>query len=88
MAFGLFLAKITFTTLSDRLEDVDMQAWGWRVPYLISSSVALMAVVCLLVLFESPVFRAQGRPLSAPFLFALATFHIEMGLVAGISATW
>lgn len=53
---GLVLATLTFTALLQMPED-DFLAWGWRIPFLASIVIVVVALVIRIKLAESPDFQ-------------------------------
>jgi MFS family permease len=61
---GLFLALVVIGTLRGSMSAETFQAWGWRVPFLLSFILLAVSVYIRLKLEESPIFaemKAQGR---------------------------
>lgn len=59
---GFFLSNGTFFVLEALLDDQAMQAWGWRVPFLLSSVLVIVGLVVRVHMEETPIFRmAQER---------------------------
>ena len=95
---GLFLSLIVILAVRTSIGEAAFQAWGWRIPFLISLALLGVSLWIRLRLNESPVFRqmvAEGkttrRPLAESFgnwsnarLVLLALF----GLTAGQAVVW
>ena len=60
---GLALATITFRVMQEVLTQEEILAWGWRLPFLSSIVLIVMAIWIRLKLKESPVFKdlAQSK---------------------------
>lgn len=72
-AWGLLLANLVFLLLS-RLPDASFNAWGWRIPFLLSIVLVVLGLVIRLKLAESPEFAAvkdSGGVTRAPLLEVL-----------------
>ncbi|MDB5493443.1 MAG: transporter [Phenylobacterium sp.] len=96
--FGLFLSLVVILLVRGRIGEDAFKAWGWRVPFLVSSVLLAVSLWIRLRLNESPVFQrmvAEGKtskkPLAESFgrwpnlklvLLALA------GLTAGQAVVW
>jgi MFS family permease len=66
---GLFLALVVIGTLRGSMSAETFQAWGWRVPFLLSFILLAVSVYIRLKLEESPIFaemKAQGKGSKAP----------------------
>jgi len=63
----------------------DFQAWGWRIPFLISFLLVMMAIYIRLQLGETPVFqemKARGAMVRNPWKEAFLSSNIKFILVA------
>jgi MFS family permease len=95
---GLFLSLMVILGTRTLLGEELFQAWGWRVPFLLSAVLLAISVWIRLSMEESPVFKemkAQGRGSKAPLresfgqwsnlkVVLLALF----GLTAGQAVVW
>jgi MFS family permease len=95
---GLFLSLLVIVILRLILTPEDFDAWGWRVPFLLSVVLLGISVWIRLKLNESPLFKqmkAEGRGSKAPLtesfgqwsnlkIVLLALF----GLTAGQAVVW
>ena len=66
--FGLFLSLIVILVCRKTL-GADFDAWGWRVPFLISFFLLLISVYIRMQLHESPLFqqmKAEGKQSKSP----------------------
>ncbi|WP_251976288.1 shikimate transporter [Salinicola avicenniae] len=73
---GLLLATGSVSLLSHFLDDADFQAWGWRLPFLFSVVLVLIALKIRTSLEESPEFveaveKPAEKPAKPPILEAL-----------------
>ncbi len=72
------LASLTFLPLATALPDEELLGWGWRVPFLASGGMALVALVVLLLVKEPPttVVARRTRPArrSAPIIEVLTRY--------------
>jgi MHS family proline/betaine transporter-like MFS transporter len=73
------------------LDEAQMQAWGWRVPFLVAAPLGLIGLYMRMRLDESPAFRAmaaQAGPEHSPFTQTLRSHgRTIVCLAAFISAT-
>ncbi|MFD1802454.1 MFS transporter [Mixta tenebrionis] len=67
---GFLLPLALFALLNATLTPADMQAWGWRIPFLLSAVLVVVGMFIRLRIDESPVFAkiratkaAESRPL-------------------------
>jgi metabolite-proton symporter len=71
---GLLLANGVFFFIDGRLSDEDMLAWGWRVPFLLSSILVFVGLFIRLRLAESPAFakvKETGKAAKMPLIEVL-----------------
>ena len=71
---GVFLASGLISLLTTSLSTEAMQSWGWRVPFLAGSLIAVVALVIRTRVRETPLFeelRSAGKTLRAPLHEAL-----------------
>jgi len=54
---GMLASTLQIVALQSLLSEADFQAWGWRVPFLLSLVLLVISVKSRLNLHESPVFR-------------------------------
>ena len=67
--FGLFLSLIVILLCETLMKPEAFEAWGWRIPFLISFFLLLISVYIRLQLQESPLFqqmKAEGRGSKSP----------------------
>jgi metabolite-proton symporter len=55
---GMFLANIVILGATFMLADDQFQAWGWRIPFLLSALMVVVGFVIRVKVDESPVFQA------------------------------
>lgn len=55
---GLLLSSVVFAAVNAAMAPEAFQAWGWRVPFLLSAVLVIIGLVIRLTLMESPVFQA------------------------------
>jgi MFS family permease len=95
---GLFLSLVVILSIRLYLGEQEFQAWGWRIPFLVSVFLLAISVWIRMQMQESPAFRKMKEegslskaPLSEAFgqwrnlkvvIFAL------LGLVAGQAVVW
>ncbi|MGO1975436.1 MAG: MFS transporter, partial [Propionibacteriaceae bacterium] len=73
-AWGLLLANLVFLVLA-RLPDETFNAWGWRIPFLLSVVLVVLGLMIRLKLAESPEFaevKEAGGVSRAPIVEVLA----------------
>jgi MFS family permease len=58
---GFVLASVVFIILSTFLSESDLQAWGWRIPFMFSAILVVMGLWVRIRLPESPVFLSEER---------------------------
>lgn len=95
---GLFLSLIVILTTRTAMGEEEFQAWGWRIPFLISVVLLGISVWIRLSMNESPAFakmKAEGKtskaPLSEAFLKpknAKVAFLALAGLTMGQAVVW
>jgi MFS family permease len=93
---GLFAALLIVLIARIKLGDAAFQAWGWRIPFLLSLVLVIFSLWIRVRLKESPLFsrlKREGRSSSSPIrdigrknwgLIALAQF----GATAGQAVIW
>ena len=95
---GLFLSLIIILVTRNIIGEEAFQAWGWRIPFLISIALLAISVWIRLSMNESPAFqkmKSEGKTSKAPLtesfgewknlkIVLLALF----GLVAGQAVVW
>jgi MFS family permease len=89
-AFGLFGALlvilVTRLSLGKLFGPTAFDAWGWRIPFLLSSALLAVSVFMRMKLTESPAFAAmkeEGTQSTAPFAEAFGQWkHLKIVLLA------
>ena len=93
---GLFAALILVLVVRVQLGDVAFQAWGWRIPFLLSLVLVVFSLWIRIKLKESPLFaklKKEGKSSKSPItqiggrnwgLIAIALF----GATAGQAVVW
>ena len=90
---GLFLSLIVILVCRASMDAATFDAWGWRIPFLVSIVLLVISIWIRLQLNESPLFqqmKAEGKGSKAPLtesfanrgnlkLVALALFGLTMG---------
>jgi MFS family permease len=94
--FVLSLGIVAITRLSMSAED--FQAWGWRIPFLLSILMLGISLYVRLKLRESPVFqamKAKGETARAPLRESFASWRqtgtimaAMVGIAAGFTVIW
>jgi len=95
---GLFLSLLVILGTRTALGEDTFNAWGWRVPFLVSILLLGVSVWIRLKLNESPAFvkmKADGKASKAPLTEAFARWGnlkyvilALLGLVAGQAVVW
>ncbi|CUA99352.1 MFS transporter [Thiomonas bhubaneswarensis] len=95
---GLFLSLLVILGTRTLLGEEVFNAWGWRVPFLVSILLLGISVWIRLKLNESPAFvkmKAEGKSSKAPLTEAFARWGnlkyvilALLGLVAGQAVVW
>ncbi|OWJ67053.1 MFS transporter [Inquilinus limosus] len=90
---GLFLSLIVILACRMSMDTATFDAWGWRIPFLVSIILLIVSIWIRLQLNESPLFqqmKAEGKGSKAPLteafahrgnlkIVALALFGLTMG---------
>jgi MFS family permease len=89
--FGLFLSLLVILGTRLGLGTETFEAWGWRVPFLVSAILVGVSVYIRLQLHESPVFqemKAQGKVSKAPLSEAFGQWrNMKLVILALLGAT-
>jgi MFS family permease len=95
---GFVLSLIVVLGCKAAMSDALWQAWGWRVPFLLSIGLLAVSLWMRLRLSESPVFRAmraEGEVSGNPFLESFTypgnprrIFIALFGIAAGLTVIW
>ncbi|MFM5884238.1 MAG: MFS transporter [Novosphingobium sp.] len=95
---GFVLSLIVVLCCKAAMSDATWQAWGWRVPFLLSLALLGISLWMRLKLSESPVFQAmreQGEIAGNPFVESFTypgnkrrIFVALFGIAAGLTVIW
>ncbi|HWK44977.1 MAG TPA: MFS transporter [Stellaceae bacterium] len=95
---GLFLSLLVILGIRAVLSPADFDAWGWRIPFLVSIILLAVSVWIRLKLNESPVFakmKAEGGGSKAPLTDAFGRWSnlkvvilALLGLTMGQAVVW
>ncbi|CAI9398453.1 Sialic acid transporter NanT [Pleomorphomonas sp. T1.2MG-36] len=95
---GLFMSLLVILGCRAALSAEDFNAWGWRIPFLVSILLLAVSVWIRLKLNESPAFRRmqeEGKTSKAPLTEAFGRWKnlkvvllALFGLVAGQAVVW
>ncbi|MCC3282145.1 MFS transporter [Arthrobacter caoxuetaonis] len=86
LPIGIIGANVVFVIVTNILAPEAFEAWGWRVPFLFSAVLILIALWMRLRIEDSPAFKAvkrDNREVKAPIL-DLFRHHTGTVLLAGI----
>lgn len=86
-ALGLLVAIMLVTVLKLTLDSAAFESWGWRVPFLISAPIVLVAMIIRIRMTETPVFldlREKGQLAKSPLLDALTSRSAWKGILLAI----
>ncbi len=87
---GLLLSLLVILGCRYALGNEAFEAWGWRIPFLLSVALLGISVWIRLQLSESPVFaemKAQGRTSQAPITESFLSANGKIALLALLGAT-
>jgi MFS family permease len=95
---GLFLSLIVILLTKHSMSDADFKAWGWRIPFLLSSILVVVSYYIRARMAESPLFarlKAEGKTSTAPLTESYGTaerwkifFIVLLGATAGQAVVW
>jgi MFS family permease len=95
---GLFLSLIVIILVRTKIGEEAFKAWGWRIPFLVSSVLLAVSLWIRLKLHESPVFQKmvdEGTSSKAPLTESFARWpNLKLvilalvGLTAGQAVVW
>ena len=95
---GLFLSLIVILVCRQSMSTADFEAWGWRIPFLLSALLLGVSVWIRLKLNESPLFvkmKAEGKQSKAPLTESFARWGnlklviiALLGMTAGQGVVW
>ena len=66
---GLVIALLTVFVVRDLLGQQAFEAWGWRIPFLISAALVIFSIIIRMTVRESPLFeklKSSGRRSRSP----------------------
>ncbi|RAO76380.1 MFS transporter [Dyella jiangningensis] len=88
---GLFLSLLVILGTRLGMGTEGFEAWGWRIPFLISSLLLIVSVYIRMQLSESPVFqqmKAEGKHSKAPLTEAFGQWkNLKLVILALLGAT-
>lgn len=87
---GLFLSLLVILGCRYFLGSEAFEAWGWRIPFLVSFLLLVVSVWIRLQLAESPMFaqmKAEGKGSKAPITESFFTKNGKIALLALLGAT-
>ncbi|MCS0633784.1 MHS family MFS transporter [Telluria mixta] len=95
---GLFLSLLVITGVRAGMDTAAFDAWGWRIPFLVSVLLLAVSVWIRMSMNESPAFarmKAEGRTSKAPLSEAFLTWKngkiallALLGIVMGQAVVW
>jgi len=95
---GLFLSLLVILGTRKAVGDADFEAWGWRIPFLVSVLLLAVSVWIRLSMNESPAFakmKAEGKTSKAPLSEAFLNWRNAkivilalVGLTMGQAVVW
>ena len=96
--FGLFLSLIVILVTKRAMSDADFKAWGWRIPFLLSSVLVVVSYYIRARMAELPLFtklKEEGKSSKAPISDSYGTaerwkvfFTVLLGATAGQAVVW
>ena len=87
---GLFLSLIVIWLCRNSIGKEAYEAWGWRIPFLVSFFLLLVSVWIRMQLHESPLFqqmKAEGKTSRAPITESFFSANGKIVLLALLGAT-
>ena len=95
---GFFVSLIVILVTKHSMTDADFKAWGWRIPFLLSSILVVVSYYIRARMAESPLFaqlKAEGKTSKAPITDSYGTaerwkmfFIVLFGATAGQAVVW
>jgi MFS family permease len=95
---GLFMSLLVITGVRAGMDTAAFDAWGWRIPFLVSVLLLAVSVWIRMSMNESPAFarmKAEGRTSKAPLSEAFLTWKngkiallALLGVVMGQAVVW
>jgi MFS family permease len=88
---GLFFSVITVVLLQFYMDPAKFQAWGWRVPFLLSVILVMISLYIRLKMAESPIFtqiKSTGMSSAQPLKDAFTQWpNLKLVLISLLGAT-
>ncbi|WCE41206.1 MFS transporter [Brevibacterium sp. BDJS002] len=87
LTVGLVLAMLVFLPLN-LLNDAQMEAWGWRIPFLLSSIFVIVGILMRLKLTDTPDFKRvkkSNERAKMPLIEVVRKFPLQVIFMAGAS---
>jgi len=84
MTCGCLLGSGVSALVSNVLGQEAMQEWGWRLPFLFGSVIAIFSVILRVHLTESPVMVARAKAETSPIIVAIRTQWRPMLIIIGL----
>ncbi|HEX8602282.1 MAG TPA: MFS transporter [Pseudoduganella sp.] len=75
---GQILAAAVFLPLAHFMPDAQFNAWGWRIPFLLSAVVILAGYLIRRNVHETPAFAQEGKRAKAPMVEAVTDSWRDM----------
>ncbi|HEY0995813.1 MAG TPA: MFS transporter [Gemmatimonadaceae bacterium] len=95
---GLFVSLLVILGVRNAMPAADFEAWGWRIPFLLSLVLVVASYAIRRRMQESPLFsalKAQGKTSKAPIRESFGTaerwrvfFLVLIGATAGQAVVW
>ncbi len=95
---GLFVSLLVILVTKHAMSDAAFKAWGWRIPFLLSSVLVVVSYYIRARMAESPLFaklKAEGKTSTAPIADSYGTaerwkvfFIVLFGATAGQAVVW
>ncbi len=95
---GLFVSLVVILLVRNAMPKDDWEAWGWRIPFLLSAVLVIVSLVIRMKLRESPLFvkmKAEGKTSTAPVAESLGNstrwqtmLTVLWGAAAGQAVVW
>ena len=95
---GFFVSLVVVLVVRTRMSEADFNAWGWRIPFLLSIFLVTMSLYIRLRLKESPLFstlKSEGKTSTAPLRDSLGSGRnwkvillVLFGATAGQAVVW
>jgi MHS family proline/betaine transporter-like MFS transporter len=84
-AVGFLLGAAVGAFLSNILSDAALQSWGWRIPFLFGSVIAICGVYFRRNMVEPPAFSASELPTVTPIIAAFRDHWQAITQIIGLS---